>query len=321
MNKKFTIITGVIAVIVILGTGLYSYQEKAGKTPDIEETSVTDGSVITYNGKKYKYNTDLNSILFLGVDKSGTTDSESEEGSGGQADTIILYVMNREDKTAKIIQIPRDTMVQVKQYDISGRHISDEKAQIALQYAYGDNPQRSSILMKEAASELFYGVKIEHYATMYVEGIEPVVDALGGVTLTVPEDYTRIDPDFVKGREITLDGKNAERYVRYRDLNVQGSNLERMERQTQFVRALLDKAGAEGEESEGLQRLLDACGDYFLADMNIPELAESLKYKMDEKMITIPGEMKTGDDHDEFYTDDEKLLKILLSVFFEPVEK
>ena len=71
-----------------------------------------------------------------------------------------------------------------------------------------------------------------------MDGIADITNLMGGVTLTVPEDYTDIDPAFKAGETIVLAGEQAEKYVRYRDVNVSGSNTQRMERQAQFMEAL-----------------------------------------------------------------------------------
>ena len=77
---------------------------------------------------------------------------------------------------------------------MNGEKLGKEKGQIALQYAYGDGGRKSCWLTKNAVSELLYGVKIDAYLAMTIEGIAKATDLIGGVTLTVPEDYTDIDP-------------------------------------------------------------------------------------------------------------------------------
>ena len=57
----------------------------------------------------------------------------------------------------------------------------------------------------------------------------------------MPEDYTAVDPAFEKGAEVTLNGELAEKYVRKRDIEVLDSNNQRMERQSQFMDALIEK--------------------------------------------------------------------------------
>ena len=65
--------------------------------------------------------------------------------------------------------------------------------------------------MKKTVSELLYGMPIAGCFSMTIEGISTLNDAIGGVSITVPEDYTDIDPAFVQGTTLTLTGEQAEK--------------------------------------------------------------------------------------------------------------
>ena len=72
--KIVIIILAVIAVIAAAGA-VYAGMQNKKADKEKEEVSAepesTDGSsYITYNGKKYKYNSDLRTMLFMGVDKN-----------------------------------------------------------------------------------------------------------------------------------------------------------------------------------------------------------------------------------------------------------
>ena len=108
-------------------------------------------------------------------------------------------------------------MADVKIYGIDGDYMATETAQIATQYAYGDGEKRSCQLTREAVSNLLYDIPIHDYLSLNMSGIVPIVDQIGGVTMTVPEDYTAIDPVFVQGSTITLNGELTEKYIRSRD--------------------------------------------------------------------------------------------------------
>ena len=86
---------------------------------DVEAVDDEDSDIVKYNGEKYKYNSDIRTVLFLGVDKSETVSLENQPGKGGQADTILLLVLNDNKKTAQILEISRDTMTDIDIYDIS----------------------------------------------------------------------------------------------------------------------------------------------------------------------------------------------------------
>ena len=208
-------------------------------------------------------------------------------------------------------------MTEIALYDQAGEFLATENAQIALQYAYGDGDKKSCRLVSEAVSKLLYGVPIRNYISVSVDGIKPIVDAMGGVTLTVPQDYTYIDPAFQQGAQIVLDGAQAESYVRYRDTSVSGSNTERMERQMQFISAMFEQLKAQASSDlGGYGKLLDSAGEYMVTSMTMDELKEMSEYDLDSEIINVPGEMTAGAEHDEFLVNNDKLNEIILNLFY-----
>ena len=141
------------------------------------------------------------------------------------------------------------------------------------------------------------------------------------MTLTIPEDYTSIDPLFVKDSQVTLNGEQAERYVRYRDTSVAGSNTPRMKRQNDFLRALLGQLNASGLKSaEGYQLLFNSAGEYLDSNMTAEEMKKLPEYEFEDEIVILPGEMTSGPEHDEYILDDEKTYEIILKLFYKKVE-
>ena len=242
MNKQKKVIIGSVLVIVLLVGGLFGYGEwnrRKGEEANADAGERTQEDLyVTYQGKQYEYNHNLKNILFIGVDKSDEF-TEQQVGKGGQSDALILLSTNKEDKTTTLLEISRDSMTDVKTYDLNGEYLGKERAQITIQYAYGDGEAESCQLTKEAVSNLLYEIPISSYLALSIEGVKELTDAVGGVQITVPEDYTEINPLFEKGATLVLNGEQAEQYVRKRDIDKTGSNNERMERQSQFIEALV----------------------------------------------------------------------------------
>lgn len=326
-KKNTGLIAGVIAVIILViiaGTLFFmkSGQEKA-QVPSKKSASSSQGETksdsknITYQGQAYEYNRDIKAVVFLGVDKKGDMDYAQFMGDGGQADSIILMALNEKEKTVQLFQISRNTMTNVDVYSEKGEYLTTQKMQIALQYAYGDGEKKSAWLMKKAVSNLMYGVPISASIAMSIDGISTVNDLLGGVEITVPKDYTYVDPAFEQGKTLTLTGEQAERYVRYRDINVTGSNNDRMERQTQFVMALMSQLkDASQRDTELYAKLMTGANPYFTTDMSADEIMALSSYEMSGEIQTIPGEERAGAEHDEFYTNEDELQKMVVKTFY-----
>lgn len=322
-SKTFKIIFVGICVAVLLGSG-YLLWTVLGQE-EVKETSIPAqdlSNTVLYQGKEYEYNSDLKNILFLGIDKTDMLTEQETPGTAGQADCILLVSMNRTSKTAKVIQVSRDTMSDVDLYDVSGNYSKTIRKQIATQYAYANGGKSSNWAMKKAVSRLFYELPIDGTIAMNMEGIRAITDAVGGVMLTIPEDYTMIDPTFTSGATVTLNGEQAEKYIRYRNTDETGSNNDRMKRQTQFVPALLKAvkatAGESGEYYETFSSILDP---YMVLDMSAKDVNELAEYGLAaQDIITIPGEVQAGTEHDEFIVNDDELYEMVINMFYRPVE-
>lgn len=278
---------------------------------DSSTTKQAAGSVV-YQGETYEYNTDLKTILFLGVDKHGDLTGNEVYGKNGQSDCLLLLVMNTKNRTTEVIEISRDTMTDVDVYSLEGNFVRTITAQIATQYSYGDGEKRSCQFTKGVVSNLMKGIPIRNYVALDISGISAIVDSMGGIKITVPEDYTSVDAAFVKGSDLTLNGTLAEKYVRYRDINTFGSNNQRMERQTQFIRALFSQL--KGQDS--YDGILEVANPYMVTDMDIDTLKSLSDYEMNEEIHKVIGEDRAGQEHDEYYVDETALYELILDIFY-----
>lgn len=323
-TKRLLFILAVLAVIAAAGAiyvGVQSKKAEEKREVSANTESTDSSSYITYNGKKYQYNSDLRTMLFLGVDKDEVVTVKENTGRSGQSDCLILLVLDTENKTTTLLEISRDSMADVKIYGIDGDYMATETAQIATQYAYGDGEKRSCQLTRNAVSNLLYDIPIHDYLSLNMAGIVPIVDQIGGVTITITEDQTAIDPVLVSGATVTMDGTLAEKYIRSRDTSVLGSNEQRMERQTQFVQALLEKIkSTEDGGNAMLHQFWQAGQPYITTDLSLNMLEKISSYDMDPQILKVPGEVQAGAEHDEFHVDDAELQELIIRIFYREVK-
>jgi len=234
----------------------------------------------------------------------------------------MILSLDQETETGRVLQISRDCMTQVDLYDVSGNYFTSVEAQLATQYAYGNGEKSSCWAMEKTVGELLQDVPIDAYLSLNIDAIGSLNDAVGGVTLTIPEDYTAIDPAFASGAKVTLNGEQAERYVRYRDTNVAGSNNERMERQVQYITALFSALkNAAGEEDSYYERFSSYLRPYMVTDMDGQQIDSFVNYQfLSEETQYVPGESVKGEEHEEFIVNEEKLTQILLEMFYKVEE-
>lgn len=322
-NKNLSIvILAIVCIVLVAGVavtvtgGKKGSTEKAEKTNDTEQEESQSG-IIEEDGQKYKLNPDIETVLFMGVDKEAKADLGNNPGENGQSDSLNLLVLNKADQTAQIIQVSRDSMVTIDVYDVTGKKLMSDSGQIALQYAYGDGEEESCRLTTEKVAELMYGIPIDSYLSLTIEGLVAATDAVGGITVTVPEDYTAIDPAFQKDAVVNLNGELAEKYVRKRDIEVLDSNNQRMERQSQFMDALIKKM-QEIDKGAAIS-LYQTLQPYMTTNMTADKLESLSDYTISGDMIKIPGEIIEKDGHAQYLVDNKELKKIVLKTFYKKV--
>ena len=309
-----------LVILMLVGAAAFLLMKKPEKKPSepAEIPSQSELGTITYEGQKYNYNVNLMNILFLGIDNYDEIRDDNIPGESGQSDCILIISMDKTTKTVKILQIPRDTMTEIDIYDANGNYYTSVQEQIATQYAYSIGGESSCWATKKTVSELLYDLQIDGYIALDMAAISIINDAAGGVTITIPEDYTGIDSAFQQNATITLDGKQAEKYVRYRDTNEDFSNNERMQRQTQYIPALLSavKTKVTGHE-DFYSKFLPLVEKYMVTDLTESQIEDFMHYELaDSEMIRIPGEGKKGEVFEEYYVDEKELKKILIETFY-----
>ena len=121
---------------------------------------------ITYKGKNYRQRPDLESYLFLGIDVMGPAVGTQSYVAGGQADTQILLVLDNAAKTWQLLQINRDSMVEVPVLSMMGTVAYTIKQQIALAHAYGNGREQSCENNVLAVSMLLDDQPIDGYFSL-----------------------------------------------------------------------------------------------------------------------------------------------------------
>ena len=272
-----------------------------------------DGSII-YEGVRYEVNTYIDTVLFLGIDSS----NQSREGvgikEGGRSDVIILFIIDNKNKTVTPLEINRDTMVSVDIYDNDGNFLTQGTEQLTMQYSYGTTVGKACNLTKEKISDLLGRTRIDNVISLTMEGIEPIVDSIGGVTLKLQSDETDLDPSYKEGAVITLDGAKAFEFVHNRDVSIRGSNIERMSRQTQFMVALFQNIKGKGNSI--VETMEEAAGDYLYEDIDADSIDHLTHYEYAGEVLSLPGRNETSAQHDEFYVNEEKLTQVILDLFY-----
>ena len=101
---------------------------------------------VRYNDRLYRYNTDIVTILLMGVDEQVKQDVNGIYGNANQSDANILAVLDLRNKEMTLISVSRDAMCTLDILDSAGEHVGTATAQLALACAYGDKGAEYSLM-------------------------------------------------------------------------------------------------------------------------------------------------------------------------------
>lgn len=216
----------------------------------------------TINKNKLKEQT---SILFLGIDDS---DKRSQGEDNSRSDAIILATLNKQEKTVKLLSIPRDSLVY-----IPAKGYNDK-----INHAFQKGGAKSSIETIEKLLE----VPVDYYVKMNFDAFVDIVDALGGIEAEVPftfiekDQYEKYTVKLTKGKHV-LDGREALALARTRKID---NDIERGLRQQELLKSLVEKATSPGSITK-YDDVIQAVGQHLKTDMTFETMTSFVSYLKD----------------------------------------
>lgn len=249
--KTSAVVLAVVSAIVVLGgIGYYNYllpilnftegdkhvsggETNIGNGPVLDIPANPDATPGDYTSDSYEYAPELPesniNILLLGTDDSASL-----------TDTICVLSVNQEAHTIQVISIPRDAyvpynatvsnalknrgvyyspgMLKINASPYIGREI--------VNYTGGSFNDAGINFLCSIIQNLL-GYRIDEYVSVNFEGFKDVVDAFGGVNITVEEDMYSYHGDLVLSKGLhKLNGEMALFYARARHrYNSEGKDI------------------------------------------------------------------------------------------------
>lgn len=330
-RKKQIFCTAAICLccIGILAVLFYQHQMEQKEMQVQAEHSYNTGSGyrdIVYNGKKYRYNTLIRTILYAGIDSTGEMQASLQYGNKARADVISLVILDKKHETMTILPLSRDTMTEVRRYSLNGNDNGLYTTHLGYAYSYGDGGKVSCENLCEAVSNLLGGIPVREYVVTNQDSMPYMNDLVGGITVKVPNDDLEEEyPELYQGAEIFLTEETVSPFLQYRDTEEDFSNEGRMERQKAYVTAYIEKVKQMGEEEmEELWNSLESMEGFLQTSITKNQYLEyyNLLQKTvfsEESFETVEGEDQAGELHDEFYPDEEKLQEQIIRLFYDEV--
>ncbi|NBE56035.1 LCP family protein [Streptomyces boluensis] len=253
---------GLLCAAVVLG-GLALYQRLDGNlaTTDIDSRL---GSDRPPRGAGSALN-----LLVLGSDsRAGANRSYGSHISGARSDTALLVHLADGRKEASVISVPRDTIVDRPPCPAPNGGSTPAASAAMFNTAYSVGGSTCTVKTLEAMS----GVRIDHVMEVDFTGFKDLVDAVGGVRMSIPEDIhdPKSDLDLTQGTH-RLRGEQALALVRTRYGVGDGSDLGRIELQQKFLAALTREfaAGRLVADPVRLYKVADAATSALTTDKDL----------------------------------------------------
>ncbi|WP_374196319.1 LCP family protein [Streptomyces sp. ISL-10] len=233
--------------------------------------------------------TDAQNILLLGSDTregEGNDTYGKDENGSQRSDTTILLHIAADRQSATAMSIPRDLMVTIPSCrKADGTRTREKIAQFNWAYQFGG----AACTIRTV--EKFTGIRVDHHMVIDFRGFKDMVDAVDGVEicLTQPIDDKAARLRLPAGRQ-TLHGEEALGFVRARKTLGNGSDTERMERQQQFLGALVKKVQSNGVllNPTRLYPVLDAATKSITTDAGLDSLKDL--YDLTRSIRNVPTE-------------------------------
>ena len=211
-------------------------------------------------------------------------------------------------------------MTDVRSLSDDGEYIDTTKAQISLAHAMSLDHETRAENTVDAVSSYLGGHEIDGYAMVNMGAIQMVNDMVGGVTVTVDEDFPDSDT-LIKGQTVTLTGPDAERYIRERKTVADGLNQNRMSRQAQYEEGFRTAFSAKCSEDKKFPlTMYHALEEYMTTNISAKKFSRLSLLLTDEKedtKITIEGTYGFDDDDWQTFTPDpDSLQQAILQLFY-----
>ncbi|WP_443064234.1 LCP family glycopolymer transferase [Streptomyces sp. NBC_00525] len=283
---RWTALGASFVVLVAAGVGWWLYKKLDG---NIRTDTSAAAELKAYEKERpVSVVHDAENILLIGSDsRAGDNRKYGRDDGGSQrSDTTILLHLAADRKSATAMSIPRDLMV-----DIPACHKADKTAtrpQFA-QFNWAFEMGGTACTIRTV--EKMTGIRIDHYMIIDFNGFKDMVNAVDGVDVCLKEPIDDKDAHLklTAGRH-KLNGEQALGYVRARKSLGNGSDTDRMDRQQQFLGALVNKVQSNGVllNPTRLYPVLDAATKALTTDPGLDSLKDL--YDLVRGMRDVPTE-------------------------------
>ena len=160
----------------------------------------------------------------------------------------MLMMIDETDKKYGFMPLNRDTVTDIQMIDHNGDLMDYRKLYLCTAHWYGGSKRQSCINTADAVSDFLHGVPVNGYLAIPMDHISDLNHVLGGVTVTLEDDFSKEDPAMTAGTTLTLTDEQAAIFLRGRMEVGDGENTSRMRRQKAYLQAAISQIQLQSSE-------------------------------------------------------------------------
>lgn len=327
------ILAGVLGVLVLAG-GFVTYRAYARLKeidPDIllqfgnhddDPTNDVPLEEVQYNGETYYRNQNIVTLMLIGTDASDRSD---REGLGARSDLMTVVAIDIKTNQVKMILCPRDTYAEIRWLNKDGSVKDNVMNKLNAAFPYGCGNQDDEMGAENVmycvgrllSCDGKYNIELTKYGGINMDGIGPLTTAVGGVDVTLEQDFAGIGK---KGQTVTLNASKALTYCVERKSNgLDGSDTSRGKRQMTYLLGLAKKI--KSMEVTSVPGVYSKVNQYAFTNLNTDEIVAYAKLlsrvSLDNIQITqLTGKNAMKDGRSVVVLDEEMVNETVLDAFY-----
>lgn len=276
---KYTLVFLLVAFLSVAGYGTYLYIKTGAVVSDAFEDDGRGKSDLREDYVDPKF--DHVSVLIMGIDENDAR----KEKEIARTDALILATLNKDEKSIKLLSIPRDSYVYIPEVGYEDK--------INHAHAFGGTTATID------AVENLLQIPVDYYVKLNFNAFIEVVDAIDGVTVDVPYEIKELNSTdqkeaihLLEGRQ-SLDGEEALAFVRTRK---QDSDVERGKRQMEVIDAIINKSTSLSSVFK-YDDIIDAVGNNMSTNMTFMEMKSFFSYGTQGNKLQVESLSLEGEDY------------------------
>ncbi|WP_067841007.1 LCP family protein [Amphibacillus sediminis] len=262
-NKKLILFIVIPILLLVTVTSVYAINI-LNKAQNAVDNAFEDDGRDRSDLREFDVNPnhDHVSVLFIGVDEN---EHRGNQGSA-RSDALVLATLNKDDNSVKLLSIPRDSYVYIPEVGYMDK--------ITHAHAFG------GALATIESIEGFLDIPVDYWVRLNFHAFVDVVDALGGITIDVPFEFSESNSQdkrdsihLYPGIQV-IDGEEALALARTRKMD---NDIERGKRQQEIMKAILDKAISIGSINR-FDDVIEAVGDNMGTNLSFNDIISFISY-------------------------------------------